>query len=51
MVAAQNRLLDLQIQLGVLDPTSESGALQGQINRFEIELREKRLELQQLLDN
>ncbi len=51
MLAAQARVLDLQERLGILDPNSESAALLTQINRFETELREKRLELQQLNDN
>lgn len=48
---AQNRILNLQEQLGVLDPKSESSSAMGQISTFEIELQKKRLELQQLLDN
>ncbi|NKB26097.1 MAG: capsule biosynthesis protein [Rhodobacteraceae bacterium] len=51
MIAAQDRVLALQEKLGVLDPTSESSALLGQVNRFETEVQEKRLELQQLLEN
>ena len=51
MVAAQERVLELQEQLGVLDPVSENSALMSQISNFEIQLAEKRLELQQLLDN
>jgi len=48
---AQNKVLDLQERLGVLDPATETSALMGQINNFEVQLREKRLQLQQLLDN
>ncbi|RAP40717.1 capsule biosynthesis protein [Rhodovulum viride] len=51
VAVAQNRVLALQEKLGVIDPASETAALMGQINTFEIELRHKRLELQQLLDN
>jgi capsular polysaccharide transport system permease protein len=51
MVAAQQRVLALQEQLGVLDPTAETGALMSQITTFETQLAEKRLQLQQLLDN
>ena len=51
MVAAQERVLELQERLGVLDPISENSALMTQISNFEIQLAEKRLELQQLLDN
>lgn len=48
---AQARVLELQERLGVLDPATETSALMSQINNFEMQLREKRLQLQQLLDN
>ncbi|MGB3313429.1 MAG: capsule biosynthesis protein [Albidovulum sp.] len=48
---AQMRVLGLQEELGILDPVTESSALMGQVSTFEIELQNKRLELQQLLDN
>ncbi|MGI1661043.1 capsule biosynthesis protein [Palleronia sp. KMU-117] len=51
MIAAQGRVLDLQEQLGVLDPQSETAALMGQITTFETQLAEKRLQRDQLLDN
>ena len=51
MEAAQARVLLLQEQLGVLDPQSESASVMGQISGFETQLAEKRLQLQQLLDN
>ena len=51
MVAAQERVLTLQEQLGVLDPASETSGLMSQIGTFEVQLAEKRLQLQQLLDN
>ena len=51
MVAAQDRVLELQQQLGVLDPVSETSGLMSQINQFEVQLAEKRLQLQQLMDN
>ena len=51
MVAAQTRVLELQEQLGVLDPASETSGLMTQITQFEVQLAEKRLQLQQLLDN
>lgn len=51
MVAAQERVLSLQEQLGVLDPVSETSGVMGQINQFEVQLAEKKLQLQQLLDN
>ena len=51
MIAAQNRVLELQEKLGVLDPASESATLMSQIATFETQLQEKNLQLQQLLDN
>jgi capsular polysaccharide transport system permease protein len=51
MEAAQTRVLELQEQLGVLDPASESASVMQQIAAFETQLAEKRLQLQQLLDN
>ncbi len=51
MEAAQTRVLELQERLGVLDPASESASMMQQIAAFETQLAEKRLQLQQLLDN
>ena len=51
MVEAQERVLALQEQAGVLDPASESTALMTQIGTLETQLTEKRLQLSQLLDN
>ncbi len=51
MLAAQNRVLQLQERLGVIDAASETAALMGQITSFETQLQEKGLQLQQLLDN
>ena len=51
MVAAQEHVLLLQEQLGVLDPASETSSLMGQISNFEVQMAEKQLQLQQLLDN
>lgn len=51
MLGAQMRVLELQERLGVLDPVTESTALMGQVSTFETQLAEKRLQLQQLLDN
>lgn len=51
MVASQGRVLELQEQLGVFDPASESSGLMTQITQFEVQLSEKRLQLEQLLDN
>ncbi|MGC9370357.1 MAG: capsule biosynthesis protein [Paracoccaceae bacterium] len=48
---AQKRVLDLQERLGVLDPATETSALMSQISTFEVQLQEKKLQLQQLLDN
>lgn len=49
--AAQARVLDLQEKMGVLDPISENSVVMGQIGTFEVELAQKRLQRQQLLDN
>lgn len=49
--AAQDRVLALQEQLGVLDPLSENSVVMQQVATFEVQLQEKRLELEQLLDN
>lgn len=51
MVAAQEKVLALQEKLGVLDPQSETTSVMAQISQFEVQLAEKRLQLQQLLDN
>lgn len=51
VLGAQQRVLQLQEQLGVLDPVSESGSLMSQITQFELELRQKELDLQQQLSN
>ncbi len=51
MAAAQERVLELQEQLGILDPNTESAAVMSQITGFETQISEKRLQLQQLLDN
>ncbi|MEL6518895.1 MAG: capsule biosynthesis protein [Pseudomonadota bacterium] len=51
MVAAQQRVLELQTKLGVLDAAGETSALMGQIGNYETEIVDKRLQLQQLLDN
>lgn len=51
MLAAQAKVLDLQERLGVLDPVTETASLMGQISQFEVQVRQKRLELQQLQDN
>jgi capsular polysaccharide transport system permease protein len=51
VLAAQSRVLELQQQLGVLDPVSESNMVMQQVATFEVQLQQKRLTLQQLLDN
>lgn len=51
MVEAQEKVLALQEQMGVLDPASETASLMNQINALELQLTEKRLALSQLLDN
>lgn len=51
MFDAQKRVLMLQEKLGVLDPISESASLMGQISTFEVQLLQKKLQLEQLLDN
>lgn len=48
---AQKRVLELQEQLGILDPITESNVVMSQVSTLETQLQEKRLQLQQLLDN
>ncbi|MBB1490615.1 MULTISPECIES: capsule biosynthesis protein [unclassified Paracoccus (in: a-proteobacteria)] len=48
---SQDRIQELQVQLGVLDPMAESGAVMGRISTLETQLAEKRLELGQLQSN
>ena len=48
---AQAEVLRLQEQVGILDPLAESSIFMTQIATFDTQLREKRLQLQQLLDN
>ncbi|WP_282181243.1 capsule biosynthesis protein [Aliiroseovarius marinus] len=51
MLAAQDRVLKLQEDVGVFDATSDASSLMSQINTFELQLQDKRLRLDQLLDN
>jgi capsular polysaccharide transport system permease protein len=51
VLAAQQAVLELQEQMGVLDPVTETQSIMTQIGTFEIQLQAKRLSLQQLLDN
>lgn len=48
---AEQEVLALQEQLGVLDPKAESSVVMSQVAELESELRLKELELGQLLDN
>lgn len=48
---AQATVLRLQQDLGVYDPMTEASTVTSQIATFETELRQKQLQLQQLLDN
>lgn len=51
MDEAQESVVLLQEQLGIISPEAETGALMGQISTFETQLQQKQLQLQQLLDN
>ena len=51
MVDAQQKVLALQEQLGILDPASETAGVMAQVNTFETQLAEKQLQLNQLWDN
>jgi capsular polysaccharide transport system permease protein len=51
MKLAQESVVTLQEQLGIISPEAETGALMGQISTFETQLQQKQLQLQQLLDN
>ncbi|MEO0484693.1 MAG: capsule biosynthesis protein [Pseudomonadota bacterium] len=50
-LAAANRLVTLQTELGEIDAESSIAAAQGRISNFETELEEKRIELQAQLAN
>jgi capsular polysaccharide transport system permease protein len=51
MQEAQNRVVELQEQLGVVSAESELGNIYGQIGAIETTLREERLSLETLLSN
>ncbi|MBU1278374.1 MAG: capsule biosynthesis protein, partial [Alphaproteobacteria bacterium] len=51
MQAAQEKVVLLQEQLGIISPDAETAAIMGQVSGFETQLQEKKLQLQQLLDN
>jgi capsular polysaccharide transport system permease protein len=48
---AQEKLVRMQQEGSVIDPEGRIAALRGQINNVEVQLQEKRLQLQALLDN
>ncbi|MCE0505500.1 capsule biosynthesis protein [Roseivivax sp. GX 12232] len=50
-VEAQERLVRLQQENALLDPEAKIAALRGQINNIEVQLQEKELQRQALLDN
>lgn len=51
MQAAQEKVVELQEQLGIISPDAETGAIMSQVSGFETQLQQKKLSLQQLLDN
>lgn len=51
MLAAQQRVQALQVQLGVLDPVAEGSVVMGQVSNLEGQLTAKQLELGQILTN
>ncbi|WP_066701850.1 capsule biosynthesis protein [Celeribacter ethanolicus] len=51
MTAAQEKVVLLQEQLGIISPDAETAAIMSQISGFDTQLQQKRLSLQQLLDN
>ncbi|MBV0910972.1 capsule biosynthesis protein [Anianabacter salinae] len=51
VLAAQQRVQDLQERLGVFDPMAESSTIMTQVARFETQAQEKQLQLSQLLSN
>ena len=51
MIAAQQRVVELQEQRGVLSADAEANSLMAQISTFQIELRKEQLALEELLDN
>ncbi|MDF1873338.1 capsule biosynthesis protein [Vannielia sp.] len=48
---AQQEVLRLQEELGVLDPVGESASIQSQVTQFEVEVSQKQLDLEQQLSN
>jgi len=51
MLAAQKRVLKLQEKRGVLSADAEISSRMQQISAFEVQLRKKRLDLAQMMDN
>lgn len=51
MIAAQEKIVQLQEQLGIISPDAETASIMSQIGTFETQLQQKKLQLQQLLDN
>lgn len=51
MLEAQNQVLALQETMGVFDATSDASSLMSQITTYELQLQDKRLRLEQLMDN
>lgn len=51
MLAARGRVLELQKRSGILDLVTESQAMMAQIDTLETQRQDKRLHLQQFLDN
>lgn len=51
MLQAQRKVLSLQEERGVLSADMEVSARMAQINNFEVQLKNKRLELAEMLDN
>jgi capsular polysaccharide transport system permease protein len=51
MLEAQAEVLRLQEEMGVVDATGETSSIMSQITNYEVQLLDKRLMLQQLLDN
>ncbi|MCT4609011.1 MAG: capsule biosynthesis protein [Pelagimonas sp.] len=48
---AQERLVRMQLEANIVDPEARIAALRAQINTYELQLQEKKLQLQALLDN
>lgn len=51
MLEAQAEVLDLQESMGIFDATSDASSIMTQVNTFETQLQQKKLQLDQLLDN